>query len=176
MTASIFSAVDQFASGAEQSDDITVLVVQFHGISHNSDDKQFKMTIKNKVSEIGRFQGQFAEFAAEQGISPTMMQKVQIVLEEVLSNIVFYAYDDDRDHDIVITMDSTEERLKLTIVIVDDGVPFNPLEVEKPDTSLALQDREIGGLGIHLVINLMDEVTYERRGEQNVITLTKKIE
>jgi len=174
VTASIFSAVDQFASGAEQSDDITVLVVQFHGASHNSDDRQFRMTINNKVSEIVLFQGQFADFAAEQGISPTIMQKVQVVSEELLSNIIFYAYEDKRDYEIEITVDTIEEQLKLTIV--DDGLPFNPLEAEKPDTSLALQDREIGGLGIHLVINLMDEVTYERRGEQNVITLTKEIE
>jgi len=174
VTASIFSAVDQFASGAEQSDDITVLVVQFHGASHNSDDRQFRMTINNKVSEIVLFQGQFADFAAEQGISPTIMQKVQVVSEELLSNIIFYAYEDKRDYEIEITVDTIEEQLKLTIV--DDGLPFNPLEAEKPETSLALQDREIGGLGIHLVINLMDEVTYERRGEQNVITLTKEIE
>ena len=104
------------------------------------------------------------------------MQKVQVVLEEVLSNIIFYAYDDNEDHEIEITMEIIEEHLKLTIVIVDDGLPFNPLKVEKPDTSLALQDREIGGLGIHLVINLMDEVKYERREEQNVITLTKQID
>ena len=81
-----------------------------------------------------------------------------------------------RDHEIDITMEIIEEHLKLTIVIVDDGLPFNPLEVEEPDTGLALQDREIGGLGIHLVINLMDEVKYERREEQNVITLTKQID
>ena len=176
VTASIFSAVDQFASGAEQSDDITVLVVQFHGVSQDSDDRRFSVTIKNEVSEIVRFQEQFAGFAAEQGITPTIMQKVQVVLEEVLSNIIFYAYDDDEDHEIDITMEIIEEHLKLTIVIVDDGLPFNPLEVEKPDTGLALQDREIGGLGIHLVINLMDEVKYERREEQNVITLTKQID
>ena len=95
VTASIFSAVDQFASGAEQSDDITVLVVQFHGVSQDSDDRRFSVTIKNEVSEIVRFQEQFAGFAAEQGITPTIMQKVQVVLEEVLSNIIFYAYDDD---------------------------------------------------------------------------------
>ena len=176
MIDSIFSEVNQFASGAEQSDDITVLAVQYHGASQDSDDRQLSMTIKNEVSEIERFQGQFADFAAEQGISPTIMQKVQVVLEEVLSNIIFYAFDDNKDHEIEITMDINEEHLNLTIVIIDDGLPFNPLEAEKPDTRLALQDREIGGLGIHLVINLMDEVTYERRGEQNVITLTKKIE
>jgi anti-sigma regulatory factor (Ser/Thr protein kinase) len=64
----------------------------------------------------------------------------------------------------------------LRFKVVDDGLPFNPLEAEKPDTSLPLQDRGIGGLGIHLVVNLVDEVTYERRGEQNVITLTKNFD
>jgi len=174
VTISIFSGVDEFASGAEQSDDITVLVVQYHGGSHNIDDGQFEMIIVNEISEIDRFQSQFAEFAAQEGIPATTMQKVQVVFEDLLSNIIFYAYDGDKDHEIDISMDITGGSLRVTVV--DDGLPFNPLEAEKPDTSLDLQDRDIGGLGIHLVLNLMDEVTYERRGEQNVITLTKKIE
>ncbi|MEE9216535.1 MAG: ATP-binding protein, partial [Anaerolineales bacterium] len=159
---------------AEQSDDITVLVVQYHGGSHNSDDRQFEMIIVNEISEIDRFQSQFAEFAAEQGIPATTMQKVQVVFEDLLANIIFYAYDDEAEHEIEISMNSNGEQLKITVV--DDGLPFNPLEAEKPDTTLDLQDREIGGLGIYLVLNLMEEVTYERRGERNVITLTKKID
>ena len=174
VTISIFSGVDEFASGAEQSDDITVLVVQYHGASHNFDDRQFEMTIVNEISEIDRFQSKFAKFAVEQGIPATTMQKVQVVFEDLLANIIFYAYDDEAEHEIEISMDSNGEQLKITVV--DDGLPFNPLEAEKPDTTLDLRDREIGGLGIHLVLNLMEEVTYERRGERNVITLTKKID
>ncbi len=174
VTISIFSGVDEFASGAEQSDDITVLVVQYHGASHKVDDRQFEMTIVNEISEIDRFQSKFAEFASEKGIPGTTMQKVQIVFEDLLANIIFYAYDDEAEHEIEISMNSNGEQLKITVV--DDGLPFNPLEAEKPDTSLNLKDREIGGLGIHLVLNLMEEVTYERREEQNVITLTKQID
>ena len=174
VTISIFSGVDEFASGAEQSDDITVLVVQYHGASHKVDDRQFEMTIVNEISEIDRFQSKFAEFASEKGIPGTTMQKVQIVFEDLLANIIFYAYDDEAEHEIEISMNSNGEQLKITVV--DDGLPFNPLEAEKPDTSLDLKDREIGGLGIHLVLNLMEEVTYERREEQNVITLTKQID
>lgn len=174
VTATIFSAVDRFASGAEQSDDITVLAVQFHGASHDSDHSQLRTTIENRVSEIDRFQGQFADFAAAQGISTTTIQKVQVVFEDLLSNIVFYAYADDKVHEIEISMNASAKFLKITVV--DDGLPFNPLEAEKPDTTLELQKRDIGGLGIHLVLNLMDEVTYERRGDRNVITLTKKLD
>ena len=174
LVVSIFSKVNQFAAGAEQSDDITVLAIQFYGASQGSIDKQFKMTIRNQISEIDRFQGEFVAFAERQGIPATTRQKVQVVFEDLLSNIVLYAYGDDMDHEIDIAIDSSTSGLKITVV--DDGLPFNPLEVDKPDTSLALEDREIGGLGIYLILNIMDKVTYERRGDQNVLVLVKMLD
>ena len=61
----------------------------------------------------------------------------------------------------------------LRITVTDDGIPFNPLEVAKPDTSLPLEDREIGGLGIHFVLSMVDELTYERTDHRNIVTLSK---
>ena len=62
------------------------------------------------------------------------------------------------------------------MTITDDGMPFNPLSAEAPDTDLSLEDREIGGLGIHLVRNLIDDVTYNRRIDKNVMTLVKDLD
>ena len=133
--------------------------------------EQFKITVKNQLSEIERFQSEFAAFASQQGLATTTKQKLQVAFEDLLANIIFYAYTDSKDHDIEIAIDASAEGLKITVV--DDGFAFNPLEAEKPDTSLALEEREIGGLGIHLVVNIMDIVTYERRDNRNVVVLTK---
>ena len=132
------------------------------------------MIIKNEISELERFQTEFAVFAEEQGISITTAQEVQVVFEDLLANIVFYAFDDGEEHEIEISMEVTRNGLMFTVV--DDGLPFNPLEAEKPDLTLGLQEREIGGLGIHLVLNLMDEITYNRRDDQNVLVLIKSLD
>ena len=91
-----------------------------------------------------------------------------------MKNVISYAYRDDEDLDIEVKMESTGKRL--TVTIADDGVPFNPLSAGAPDIDAPLEEREIGGLGIHLVRNLMDDVSYHRRIDRNVMTLVKDIE
>jgi anti-sigma regulatory factor (Ser/Thr protein kinase) len=91
----------------------------------------------------------------------------------MLNNIISYAYRDDDDHHIDIKAELSGEQL--TISIMDDGIPFNPFGVETPDTGLSLEDRKIGGVGVHLVRNFMDKVSYQRRIDNNVITLTKNL-
>ncbi len=100
--------------------------------------------------------------------------KFNLIFDEVLNNVISYAYHDDGDHDIEIRMELAGERLLVTLA--DDGVPFNPLSVMAPRTDLALEEREIGGLGIHLVRNLVDEVSYQRRIDKNVLTLMSHLQ
>ncbi len=100
--------------------------------------------------------------------------KFSLIFDEVLNNLISYAYRDDGDHDIEIRMELAGERLIVTIT--DDGVPFNPLSVATPRTDLALEDRETGGMGIHLVRNLVDNVSYQRRIDKNVLTLMSHLE
>ena len=94
--------------------------------------------------------------------------------DELLTNIISYAYRDDKEHEIGIKVELSSDRLKVSMV--DDGIPFNPLGIEKPDTELPLEEREIGGLGIHLVRNMMDKVSYRRRIDKNVITAVEYLE
>ena len=94
-----------------------------------------------------------------------------MVFDELLSNIISYAYADDEEHQIDIRIDLTDERL--TITISDDGIPFNPYASAVPDTALSIAERDIGGVGIHLVRSVMDEVSYKRRIDRNVVTLVK---
>ena len=96
------------------------------------------------------------------------------MFDELINNIISYAYSDKEEHDIEIKIEFFGDRLSITIT--DDGIPFNPFEAKKPDTELSLEDREIGGLGIHLVRNLMDKVSYKHHIGKNVISLTKQIQ
>ena len=96
-----------------------------------------------------------------------------IVFDELLNNIISYGFSDDEDHEINIDVSVTSEQLVVTVA--DDGVPFNPFDRVGPDTSLSIEEREIGGLGVLLVTELMDQTHYQRRRNQNVVTLTMNL-
>ena len=126
------------------------------------------------MPEIAAVNETFEAFAKEFGIPATIAMKFNVIFEELLNNIVTYAYSDDDEHDIEVRMELAGKRL--TVTITDDGVPFNPLSKEKPNTNLSLEDRKIGGLGIHLVRNLVEDVSYQRRIGKNVMTMMQNIE
>jgi sigma-B regulation protein RsbU (phosphoserine phosphatase) len=166
------SAVNEFEKGKDQADDITVLALRFNGMPEG-ESKEMNITIKNQLSGIGETNKRFNEFAEQWGISKTVNRKVNLVFDELLSNIISYAHKEKDKRDIEIKVEFSTDRLTLTIS--DDGVPFNPLVKKTPDTNLTLEDREIGGLGIHLVRSVMDEITYQRKIDKNVLILTKHL-
>ena len=94
-----------------------------------------------------------------------------LVFDELVNNIISYAFADDGAHDIEVTAELTPNRLIITLS--DDGIPFNIFQQEPPDTALSIEEREIGGLGVHLVRRMMDEVSYRRTTGRNVVTLIK---
>jgi anti-sigma regulatory factor (Ser/Thr protein kinase) len=97
-----------------------------------------------------------------------------VVLEELITNTIFYAYRDKKKHDI--TIDFMLENDTLRIRLEDDGMEFNPLLSDEPeDLDKPVEDRKIGGLGIHFVKKLMDNVDYHRYENKNILTLIKKI-
>lgn len=100
-----------------------------------------------------------------------MQRIIRLVIEELVANVVSYAYPDDTDDylDVEIIRDETS----ITLRFRDGGVPFNPLDVASPDIKLPMEQRKIGGLGIFLVINKMDTVDYEYTRGENVLTLKK---
>ncbi len=113
----------------------------------------------------------FESFGDEKDIPLPIIHKICIVIDELLSNIISYAYQDKKEHIVEINIKLNEERLE--IKITDDGFPFNPLAMLPPDTKLGLEERELGGLGIHLVKNIMDEYQYTRLKGENIIVLVK---
>jgi sigma-B regulation protein RsbU (phosphoserine phosphatase) len=169
----VLSAVRSFADGAAQSDDITLLSFTYDTAPETEAAHRLDIRIPNKQEAIADATDRFRTFAEEHGVPTQDVMRVNLVFDEILSNIISYAYQDDAGHEIKIGIDLTAE--KLLVSIEDDGIPFNPFAREEPDTSLSIEDREIGGLGIHLVKNVMDEVTYHRRQDANLLVLSKNL-
>jgi len=167
-------SVEAFAGEAEQADDITILALEFCQEPEHSTGKVLECMITNKLAEIDRVNDAFNEFAEQCDLPMAVGLKVNLVFDELLNNIISYGYGDEEEHQIEIVADLTGQRLSISIS--DDGVPFNPFTMEDPDTTLGLDDRDIGGLGVHLVKNVMDEVSYQRRNNRNNVTLTKTLE
>jgi len=170
----IYDQVKSFENGADQFDDITVLALQFNIEPSLEKLPKVELQIGNKLSEMEAVKLRFNEFAELNCISASISRKLKLVFDELLNNVISYAYKDDEKHKIAISFELLGNRLSITII--DDGIPFNPFESTAPDTTLGLENREIGGLGIHLVKNLMDKTSYQRRVNQNVVTLVKEIE
>ncbi len=167
-------AVKAFEGEAEQADDITVLALAFHGSPKDALIAERRIVIKSHLPEIAVVNEKFEAFAEEFGVPRPIAMKFGLIFDETLNNVISYAYRDDGDHDIEVRMELVGERLIVTIT--DDGVPFNPLSVATPRTDLALEDREAGGMGIHLVRNLVDDVSYHRRIDKNVLTLMSHLQ
>jgi anti-sigma regulatory factor (Ser/Thr protein kinase) len=98
---------------------------------------------------------------------------VSLAIEEIVTNCIKYGYDDTDEHLIDIVLSVADHILKL--LVIDDGHAFDPLSAPPPELSLDIEDRQVGGLGIHLLRELADTITYERRGNTNRLTLTKRI-
>ncbi|MEE8350848.1 MAG: SpoIIE family protein phosphatase, partial [Rhodospirillales bacterium] len=168
------AAVRKFEGGVEQTDDITVLGLEFHGHSKAAVLEKLQIVIKNQFPEIAAVNEKFGRFADKSGIPAAVAGKFKLIFDDLLNNVISYAYSDDSEHDIEVRMELAGERL--TVTVTDDGAPFNPLNMEAPDTGLSLEDRDAGGLGIHLVRNLVDDVSYQRRIDKNILTMVKHLE
>jgi anti-sigma regulatory factor (Ser/Thr protein kinase) len=172
----VLGEVKRFASGAEQSDDITTLAIHYLGDdNHNGTamNEQMSILFKNKLSEIERLGQVVEEFAALHHLPPNLVFEINVALEEILTNVISYGYDDSGEHEIMMRLSCKGD--EMTAEVEDDGRPFNPLEAAEPDTSKPLEERPVGGLGIHLVRKFMDRVEYRRRQGKNLLVMKKRI-
>ncbi|MHB8520987.1 MAG: ATP-binding protein [Limisphaerales bacterium] len=129
--------------------------------------------LKNDLSELGRLAEVTEQFGAEHHWPAKATYAVNLSLDEAVTNVISYGYDDAAEHLIQIRF-SFEDR-QLTVAIEDDGRPFNPLDQAGPDLSKPLEQREPGGLGVFLVRKMMDHVEYHRRADRNVLIMKKRI-
>ena len=124
--------------------------------------------------ETGRLSEMIRRFGAWHGMPEDTIFVVNLSLDELVTNIVVHGGQGDlRVHEIMLRIRTEQD--KVSIEIEDDGRAFNPLDAPEPDLSASLMDREPGGLGIHLARSLMDQILYQRVGQRNLLTLTKRI-
>jgi serine/threonine-protein kinase RsbW len=117
---------------------------------------------------------EFAErFGEGHQLPAEVVMTMHLVLDEVVANVISHAYNDTGEHQIHVTLALDES--VLTIRVEDDGRPFDPLAAPPPDLDLPLEERPVGGLGIHIVRSVMDAVEYQRDGDRNVLIMTKTI-
>ena len=99
---------------------------------------------------------------------------LNLVLEEAVSNVILYAYPQGEQQEIVLTAQTSDK--SLIFVLTDSGKEFDPTQVPDTDVTLSAEEREIGGLGIFLIRQIMDKVDYQRREGKNVLTLCKHLD
>lgn len=132
-----------------------------------------KVRLANQLSEIEPLAEAVEAFCEEHGVPPQSVFHLNLVLDELITNIVSYGYDDEDPHEIEVRLELSGDRL--TAEVVDDGRPFDPLSAPPPDLDASLEDRAIGGLGVHFLRTLMQDVEYRRNGGLNQIRFTKNL-
>ena len=132
------------------------------------------MTIESRHDELDRITAAVEELGESNGWTPELTYKINLVLEELTLNIMNYGYVDDKVHLIDVSVVSDDSQI--TIEIVDDGRPFNPvLDAPSPDLEGPIMERRVGGWGIHIVRSVMDDVRYVRADDKNRMTLVANL-
>ncbi|NCD33154.1 MAG: ATP-binding protein [Spartobacteria bacterium] len=131
------------------------------------------LVLKNKVDELPRLVAWLDQLSEIYALPPALAVQLNLVLEEWLVNIISYAYSDRQAHDILISF--WRDEASVSLEIQDDGKAYNPLEQHVADTTLPLECRSIGGLGIHFIRKIMTTCQYTRDGSFNILTMNKLI-
>ena len=172
LIAQMTEAVHEFVGDAEQSDDLTMMAIQY--IKQQSDVKMRKrIVLPNDTQEVPKLNAFVEEVCQTVGFDDMANMQIKVAVEEAVVNVMKYAYPPGMHGDVTIEAASNDVRLKFTII--DSGAPFDPTVQSEVDTTLAAKDRKIGGLGIHIMRQNMDSINYERIDNLNVLTLRKKI-
>ena len=173
LIARMTDAVHEFVGDAEQSDDLTMMAIQY--IRQQSNVKMRKsLVLPCDLQEVPRLNAFVEEVCQSVGFDEITSMDIKVAVEEAVVNVMKYAYPPGQQRDVTIEAASNELRLKFTII--DCGKPFDPTVQSEVDTTLSANERKIGGLGIHIIRQNMDSINYERIDNLNVLTLRKKIQ
>ena len=130
-----------------------------------------ELKFKNDEQELSRVAEFMEGVCDELQLDPHLAMKLQVALEEMVTNVIFYAYPEGTSAEITLTAESDAKELAL--VLSDTGKPFDPTAKEDADIEVNPMDREQGGMGILIVKNIMNEVSYQRLGDTNQLTMKK---
>ena len=132
-----------------------------------------KLVIKNDISEINKLAVFIGELSEELVLTPELTFNLNLVLEEAVSNVIYYAYGEEKQKEISLMAKMSENNL--IFVLTDSGKEFDPTKVPDADITLSAEEREIGGLGIFLIRQIMNLVEYQRIDGKNVLTMGKRL-
>lgn len=132
-----------------------------------------KLTLTNETSEIAKLAVFVEDLSEELNLPKDLVFNLNLVLEEAVSNVIFYAYPDKRGQEILLTASMVDNAL--CFELKDYGLEFDPTKVPQADITLSAEEREIGGLGVFLVHQIMDTVEYRRIDGANILTMKKHI-
>ena len=163
--------VSLFVGDAPQSDDLTMLFIHYLGSAVPS---TRHLGLHNDINQISRLPKFVEDATAALKPDPQMLDKLNLALEEIVTNIILYAYPEGTEG--TVDIDSSVDGRTLCFVISDSGTAFDPTAREEVDITTGVMERPIGGLGIHLVRQIMDSVSYERKDNKNILTITKKLQ
>ncbi len=181
--------VEQFVDGYEQSDDLTMLALRYTQqqevlqsehpeqelpLSEHPQLMNRSITLKNQMSELPRMKTFVIEALQAAGIDEKEVKNIRLVIEEAVVNVIQYAYEADQEGTVGLQLSATEQMLQL--VITDHGKPFDPTKRPEVDINAPVEERQVGGLGIFFMHQLMDSIDYQRIDDQNVLTLRKNIQ
>jgi serine/threonine-protein kinase RsbW len=130
-------------------------------------------TLRNQRSEITRMTALMERFCAHNGLSHDDTFNIHLVLDESIINVIVHGYEDTAEHDIHVRM-RLEDGV-VTIDIDDDGIPYNPLEAPEPRFDLPVEERRIGGLGVHIMKTLARSIEYKRENGHNHLTIALSV-
>ena len=154
-----------FVGDAPQSDDLTILFVHYVPSSRC-------LTLHNSIDQVSLLPAFVEDAVKASNLKAEVADSLNLALEEAVVNVINYAYPEGTVGEVIIDAATTDSAL--TFTITDNGKPFDPTARKEVDINASVEERPIGGLGIHLVRQIMDDVRYERRGGKNVLILTKK--
>ncbi len=131
------------------------------------------MSVGAHPTGVGEVNAAFAEFAEAHALPPAVRRSLNIALDELLANALSHGRVGLDPASVTVEVELDQDHV--TVTLTDDGTPFDPFGQDAPDTTLSVEERQIGGLGIHLVRQLMDHVSYQRREDHNVVVLVKQL-
>lgn len=134
---------------------------------------RLSLVLKNHLSELERMSQAVSNWCRANAVSPGAEFQINLALDEVVSNVIHHGWKDNSEHHMCVRLFRLDDELR--VEVEDDATSFNPLEVPSPDVDQPLEERAVGGLGIHLVRQCMDGLEYRQSNGKNLLVMKKKL-
>ena len=159
-------AVRRFVGTAEQSDDLTMLAIRFQGCGDT-------LVLDNDIQDLERLEPFLNDFFERKNLDRSHLSQMDLAMEEAIANVIMYAYPEGEKGTVEVFLEVEDNQIHACIS--DAGAPFNPLQQPDAELSSSIEERSIGGLGIHLIKEIMDKVEYQYKDGKNRLTMTMNI-